>query len=42
MIRPSIGAPAPEISLLDEKGQSWTLAEKLGGNVVLIFHRHIH
>lgn len=40
--RPKVGAPAPDIDLLDAGGDRWRLADQLGHPVVVIFHRHIH
>lgn len=42
LVRPRVGAPAPEISVLDSSGQRWHLKDQHGHHVVLIFHRHIH
>lgn len=39
--RPTIGRPAPEVSLPDSTGKRWSLSEHRGRPVVLIFHRHI-
>ncbi|MGI9597469.1 MAG: hypothetical protein ACR2QK_14995 [Acidimicrobiales bacterium] len=40
--RPSLGRPAPDITLRDPGGEGWRLGDQLGRNVILIFHRHIH
>jgi peroxiredoxin len=40
--RPRIGEPAPEVTLLDEHGRRWRLADQRGRVTVLIFNRHIH
>ena len=42
LIRPVLGQPAPDISLIDGSGKTWQLAGQRGRIVVLIFHRHIH
>ena len=40
--RPELGAPAPDLRLLDATGAVWHLADRRGSTVVVIFHRHIH
>ena len=40
--RPTVGRPAPDISLGDPDGPPWRLRDRRGHAVVLIFHRHIH
>ncbi len=40
--RPTVGAPAPDITLVDTSGGPWRLESRLGRTVVLIFHRHIN
>lgn len=37
----SVGDQAPEISLPDDNGGTWTLTEHRGRPVVLLFHRHL-
>lgn len=38
---PSVGDPAPQISLTAHDGSRWRLADHLGRPVVVIFHRHL-
>jgi len=42
LVRPVIGAPAPDMSALDEFGQPWQLDDQRGRAVLAIFHRHSH
>ncbi len=36
-----LGESIDNVTLLDHRGQPWTLAEHAGTPVVLIFHRHL-
>jgi peroxiredoxin len=40
--RPTVGEPAPDITLVDTSGRPWRLESRRGRTVVLIFHRHIN
>jgi len=40
--RPTVGGPAPDITLVDTSGQPRRLESRRGRTTVLIFHRHIH
>ena len=42
LARPSIGAPAPDITVVDTSNQPWRLEDRRGRTTVLIFHRHIN
>lgn len=37
----SVGDRAPEISLVDHEGQTWSLSAHRGRPVVVLFHRHL-
>ncbi|MGI9644839.1 MAG: hypothetical protein ACR2O6_05955 [Ilumatobacteraceae bacterium] len=42
VVRPAIGAPAPDVDLSTLDGERWRLTERAGHTVALIFNRHIH
>jgi|GEM_PF-2333126 len=40
--RPTLGAPAPDITAAFPDGRPWSITDHRGRHLVLIFHRHIH
>ena len=38
MSGPAAGDPAPDFTLVDQEGESWTLSDKRGRNLVLVFY----
>jgi peroxiredoxin len=37
----AVGDPAPELELVDHRGEPWRLSDHRGRPVVLVFHRHL-
>ncbi len=39
--QPQPGDPIEDFTLLDDRGEPWTLSEQRGRPTLLIFHRHL-
>ena len=37
----AVGAPVPDVTLTDDAGGPWRLADQRGRPVVLVLHRHL-